>query len=106
LTLLISPVSWVHHAVWVVPVAGVLLAQGRNVMRIALAAGIAMLFILRIPLFGSVMLSDGGSSFFGHLLEIVDVLAYLALIATLALTGRSATRPASTTRRSREPARR
>jgi hypothetical protein len=91
LTLLISPVSWVHHAVWVVPVAGVLVAQGRSVARIAFAAGVTVLFILRIPLFGSVMLSDGGSSFFGHLLEIVDVLAYLALIATLALIARRAT---------------
>jgi alpha-1,2-mannosyltransferase len=88
LTLLISPVSWVHHAVWIVPVAGVVVAEGRSVARIALAAAIAVLFILRIPLFGSVLLSNGGSSFLGHLLEIVDVLVYLALLATLALTAR------------------
>jgi len=81
LTLLISPVSWVHHGVWIVPVAGVLLAEGHGALRASMVAVMAVFFALRLPLLGSVLLSHGGPSVPGHLLEIAFVLAYLALLA-------------------------
>jgi alpha-1,2-mannosyltransferase len=49
---LISPISWVHHAVWIVPVTGVLLGDGRTRGRwIAWGATMA-LFLADVPLWG------------------------------------------------------
>lgn len=81
LTLLISPVSWVHHGVWIVPITGVLLGEGRTALRVCTVAFMTVFFALRFPSFGAALLSHGGSSLVAHLLEIAFVLAYLVLLA-------------------------
>jgi alpha-1,2-mannosyltransferase len=48
-SLVVSPVSWVHHAVWVVPALGVVLGDGRDRRRVAGAIAVAVLYLLRLP---------------------------------------------------------
>jgi alpha-1,2-mannosyltransferase len=50
--LLASPVSWIHHLVWIVPVLAVLVGNATDRRRVALAATIALLFALRLPYLG------------------------------------------------------
>lgn len=49
LTVLLSPVAWIHHLVWVVLVIGVIVGTGRNVRRLAAAAVVTIVFSLSIP---------------------------------------------------------
>ncbi len=49
---LISPISWVHHAVWIVPVTGVLLGDGRARGRWIAWGGTMLLFLADVPLWG------------------------------------------------------
>jgi alpha-1,2-mannosyltransferase len=48
--LLVSPVSWIHHAVWIVPVTGVLLGDGRSRRQWIAWGGVVLVFLLRLPL--------------------------------------------------------
>jgi alpha-1,2-mannosyltransferase len=56
--MLASPVSWIHHYVVVVLVIGAILADGRSVRRVALAAGTAAYFALTIPWWGHSLLGQ------------------------------------------------
>jgi alpha-1,2-mannosyltransferase len=47
--LLISPVSWIHHGVWIVPASGIVLGDGREVWRRAVWVAMLFLFVLRLP---------------------------------------------------------
>jgi len=77
---LISPISWVHHAVWIVPVTGVLLGDGRGRERwIAWVATMA-LFVADVPLWGRAGVPVGP---FRVVTENAFVLAMLALLALL-----------------------
>jgi alpha-1,2-mannosyltransferase len=49
---LVSPVSWIHHLVWIVPVLAVLVGNAADRRRVALAVSIATLFALRLPYVG------------------------------------------------------
>jgi alpha-1,2-mannosyltransferase len=49
---LISPISWVHHAVWIVPVTGVLLGDGRERGRWLAWGATMLLFVADVPLWG------------------------------------------------------
>ena len=49
---LVSPVSWIHHLVWIVPVLAALVGNAADRRRVALAVSIAMLFALRLPYLG------------------------------------------------------
>ena len=65
--LLASPVSWIHHAVWIVPVTGVLLGDGRDRRRrLAWVATVAV-FVLHVPLW-----ERAGMRFDGVAATIVD----------------------------------
>jgi len=56
LGVLLSPVSWIHHFLVVVVVIGAILADGRSVRRVAIAAGTAVFFALTIPWWGQSLL--------------------------------------------------
>ena len=49
---LVSPISWVHHLVWVVPALAVFVGTGRDLRRIAIAFVVAALFVARLPYYG------------------------------------------------------
>jgi alpha-1,2-mannosyltransferase len=57
LGVLLSPVSWIHHFVVVVPAIGAILADGRSPRRVAAAAGTAVYFALTIPWWGQSLLA-------------------------------------------------
>jgi alpha-1,2-mannosyltransferase len=48
-SLLISPISWIDHAVWIVPATGIVLGDGRNARQRAAWALVVVLFLLRLP---------------------------------------------------------
>lgn len=52
LAVLLSPVAWIHHLVWVVLVVGVLVGTGRSIPRLVAAAAVTLVFSLSIPWWG------------------------------------------------------
>ena len=78
--LAISPVSWIHHAVWIVPAAGVILGAGERTTRVRAAVAIAALYVLRLPDWANDLSLHGP---IGFLIGNAYILGYLALIAWL-----------------------
>jgi alpha-1,2-mannosyltransferase len=56
LGVLLSPVSWIHHYLVVVVAIGAILADGRSLRRVVIAAGTAVYFALTIPWWGQSLL--------------------------------------------------
>jgi alpha-1,2-mannosyltransferase len=81
-SLLVSPISWIDHAVWIVPASGVLLDDGRDAWRRAAWAMMLVLFLLRLPDWvASHQLPIGPA--FAPILEDSYLLGYFALILFL-----------------------
>jgi alpha-1,2-mannosyltransferase len=78
--LAISPVSWIHHAVWIVPAAGVFLGAGNRGTRVRTAIAIAVLYVLRLPDWANDLSLHGP---LGFLMGNAYILGYLAMIAWL-----------------------
>ncbi|TMK35747.1 MAG: DUF2029 domain-containing protein [Actinobacteria bacterium] len=81
-SLLVSPVSWIDHAVWIVPATGILLGDGREVWRRATWSSLLVLFVLRLPDW----VADGRlrvGPFLTPLLENAYLLAYVLLVVFL-----------------------
>jgi alpha-1,2-mannosyltransferase len=51
-SVLVSPISWIHHLVWVVPAIAVIVGAGRDRRRVAIGFLVAALFVARLPYFG------------------------------------------------------
>jgi alpha-1,2-mannosyltransferase len=49
MSLAISPISWIDHAVWIVPASGIVLGDGGEKRRRAAWALLVVLFLLRVP---------------------------------------------------------
>jgi alpha-1,2-mannosyltransferase len=84
--LAISPVSWIHHAVWIVPAIGVVLGAGDRRTRVRAAVAIAVLYILRLPDWANDLSLHGP---IGFLLGNADILGYLALLVWLPIESRT-----------------
>ncbi|MGZ4148571.1 MAG: glycosyltransferase 87 family protein, partial [Actinomycetota bacterium] len=80
--LLVSPISWSHHAVWIVPAMGVVLGDGRSRRRILAAIAIVALYVSRLPDWSS--MTSGPLEF---LSGNAYVLGYLALLFLLPVSG-------------------
>ena len=68
-TVLASPVSWIHHAVWIVPATGVILGDGRDRGRRIAWTATTVLFLLHVPVWSTLLglSSDGlGSIVLGN----------------------------------------
>ena len=78
-SLLISPVSWIHHAVWIVPITGVLLGEGRSRGRwISWGAAIALSLLV------TVLWPEGTDGSTGSVIfDNVYVWSYLVLLLAL-----------------------
>jgi alpha-1,2-mannosyltransferase len=88
LSVLLSPVGWVHHLVWVVPVIGALAGDGRDVRRCLVAAGVGVYFAFRIPWWGTRLIGEDHSAierFTGRIVQDAFGLAAIGLIALLGL---------------------
>jgi alpha-1,2-mannosyltransferase len=78
---LVSPISWIHHLVWVVPAIAVILGTGRDPKRVAIAFLVAAIFVARLPYFGHDELKTGLLAAFlkdSYAFVSVGVLVYLA----------------------------
>ena len=85
LGVLLSPVSWIHHFLVVVVVIGAILADGRSVRRVAIAAATAAFFALTIPWWGQSLLSrPGGPVLAARVAEDAFAIAAVALVVILA----------------------
>ncbi|HMC04795.1 MAG TPA: glycosyltransferase 87 family protein [Actinomycetota bacterium] len=81
--LLVSPISWQHHAVWIVLVVGVLATWATTPRRAIAAVAVLGLFLLPLPWFGNWLVAEGAAPMLGRLLENSYVLAFLVLLVTL-----------------------
>lgn len=83
LAVLLSPVSWVHHAHWGVVVVGALLGDGRRRARVVAALAVLGLLLCRLPWWGVTVLVDGDlPRWFGRLLQSgLSVTAVLSVAA-------------------------
>jgi alpha-1,2-mannosyltransferase len=79
-SLLVSPISWIDHAVWIVPATGVLLGDGRDRRRRAAWATVVVLFLLRIPDWVAGVSLPGALT---PILEDAYLWAYVALVLWL-----------------------
>lgn len=52
MAVLLSPVAWIHHLAWVVVVLGALVGDGRDPVRLRVAAGVWLYYVLLIPWWG------------------------------------------------------
>jgi len=52
MAVLLSPVAWIHHLAWVVVVLGALVGDGRDPVRLRVAAGVWLYYVLTIPWWG------------------------------------------------------
>jgi alpha-1,2-mannosyltransferase len=87
---LVSPISWQHHAVWIVLVVGVLAAWATTPRRAVVTVAMLGIFLVPLPWLGSRLVADGAAPLLGGLLENSYVLAFLALLVVLPLVARVA----------------
>jgi alpha-1,2-mannosyltransferase len=83
---LASPISWVHHAVWIVPVTGVLLGDGRVRGRWIAWGATMLVFLADVPLWERAGVPLG--SFVGPIAENAFVVALAALLVLLPIGSR------------------
>jgi alpha-1,2-mannosyltransferase len=85
-TLLASPVSWIHHAVWIVPVTAVLLGDGTDRRRRVWWAITVVLFLSDAPMLARASAPLPGPAAF--LAENAFVFAFWALLMLLPIPAR------------------
>jgi alpha-1,2-mannosyltransferase len=88
-TVLVSPISWPHHAIWVIPAIGVCVSSSKTLVQ-AVGWASAVLLLLRLPLWGEYM----PMPWIAFIVENAFVGIYIALFAALQTTGpQEATKP-------------
>lgn len=83
---LMSPISWQHHAVWVVLVLAVLAEWTRqrpSPRRIAALAGVAVLVLVPVPQVGDLLVRYWGAPILPRMVQSSDVILFLVLVAIL-----------------------
>ncbi|MDQ1383262.1 MAG: alpha,2-mannosyltransferase [Actinomycetota bacterium] len=88
-SVLVSPISWIHHLVWVIPALAVIIGSGRDRRKVAIAFLVAALFVARLPYFGHDELKTG---LLAALLKDSYGFVSIALLVYLARGPRSARR--------------
>ncbi|MBW8481754.1 glycosyltransferase 87 family protein [Actinomadura parmotrematis] len=59
LSVLLSPVGWMHHLVWMIAVLGALLGDGRDTRRSVLAVALWVAFLFPLPWWGAALSGRG-----------------------------------------------
>jgi alpha-1,2-mannosyltransferase len=52
MAVLLSPVAWIHHLAWVVVVLGAIVGDGRDPVRLRVAAGVWLYYVVPVPWWG------------------------------------------------------
>jgi alpha-1,2-mannosyltransferase len=87
LGLIVSPISWIHHGVWIIPATGVLLGDGRSRSRAIAWVAVVCLFVLRLPVWAEDGQGVGAIGFGVSVLKNSYVAAYCALLLSLPIAG-------------------
>jgi alpha-1,2-mannosyltransferase len=58
---LVSPISWIHHLVWIIPALAVIVGRGSDKRRVAFGFVVAALFVVRLPYVGHDELHGDGA---------------------------------------------
>lgn len=88
LSVLLSPIGWIHHLVWVVLVIGALVGDGRDPRRAAAAVAVWIYYLVPVPWWGSGMLAESDHPavrFAGRLVQDGYGLGAVALMLVLGL---------------------
>jgi alpha-1,2-mannosyltransferase len=88
--LVVSPISWQHHAVWIVPAAAALIAWATTPKRAALAILAVAVFLFPLDYWGQRLFSLGGSPWITEVLRNAFAFAFIALLLLLPLPSLSA----------------
>jgi alpha-1,2-mannosyltransferase len=86
LSVLLSPVGWIHHLAWLVLVLGALVGDGRDIRRCLVAAGVWLAYVLPLPWWGTRLIGPGHSAFarfVGRIVQSSFGLGAVALVLTL-----------------------
>lgn len=86
LSVVLSPVGWIHHLVWMIAVVGALAGDGRDTRRCLFAGGLWFLFLFPIPWWARALIGPDHSMvsvFAGSVLR--DTFGIAALVSILAL---------------------
>lgn len=62
LAVLLSPVGWIHHLVWIVLVIGALVGDGRDTRRCLVALIVWIFYVCRVPWWGTRWIGEGHSA--------------------------------------------
>jgi len=81
--IVVSPVSWIHHLVWIAVVLLVLVGDGSDRRRVRLALVLALFFSLRVPYIGDPLPAGWGYAWFAGPLKDSYGLACLVLLFAL-----------------------
>ena len=85
----VSPISWQHHGVWIVLAAGVLVAWATTVPRALVAAGTMGVFLLPLDYWGQRLLTAGATApWLTMLLRNSYAIAFIGLLLALPLPHR------------------
>jgi alpha-1,2-mannosyltransferase len=80
---LISPISWQHHAVWILMMFAVLATWATTPRRVALVALGLAAFIVPVPQIGNAMVLSSRFPPLDRIIENSDVLIYLVMLVAL-----------------------
>jgi hypothetical protein len=86
LSVVLSPVGWIHHLVWMIAVIGALVGDGRDTRRCLVALGLWVLFLFPVPWWARGLIGPDHSAaavFAGQVLRDSFGIAALASIAIL-----------------------
>jgi alpha-1,2-mannosyltransferase len=83
--LLISPISWQHHAVWILMMFAALAAWATTPGRMVAAAALLIAFIVPVPQIGNAMVGSHVATPVDYLLQNSDVAVFLAMLWLLPL---------------------
>ncbi|GAA4238851.1 glycosyltransferase 87 family protein [Actinomadura meridiana] len=86
LSVVLSPVGWIHHLVWMIAVFGALAGDGRDVRRCLAAFGLWFLFLFPVPWWGRSLIGPEHSvisEFAGQVTRDLFGIAALASIVVL-----------------------
>jgi alpha-1,2-mannosyltransferase len=94
LAVLLSPIAWIHHFVWFVPVVGALIADGRDRRRLFAGVTVTVVLLLRLPWWGWASLDEGPLlGVIGVLMHNAYALLAIGLLLAFPIRSTSSTQP-------------
>jgi alpha-1,2-mannosyltransferase len=87
LSVLLSPVGWIHHLVWLVVVLGALAGDGRDIRRCLVTAGVWLAYVLPLPWWGTRLIGPGHSAIDRIVGRIVQSSYGLGAVALVLILG-------------------